>query len=112
MCIAKIHGAVVTETELYYEGSITIDRDLLEASGILVNERVQVVNLNNGARTETYVIEGGPGSGIICLNGPAARNAEPGDEVHILCYGLVDEEEARDLTVNVVDVDRENRITE
>jgi aspartate 1-decarboxylase len=112
MCITKIHGATVTETELFYQGSITIDSDLLEASGMLPNERVQVVNLNNGTRTETYVIEGEAGSGIICLNGPAARRAEVGDMVHVLCHALLDEEEARNLTLNVVHVDYANRITE
>lgn len=112
MCIAKIHGATVTETELHYTGSITIDTDLLEASGMLPNEQVQVVNLSNGSRLETYVIEGEAGSGIICLNGPAARLAVVGDLVHILCYALVDREEAADVTLNVVHVDESNRIVE
>lgn len=112
MCIAKIHGATVTETELFYEGSITIGSDLLEESGILPNERVQVVNLNNGSRLETYVIEGEAGSRTICLNGPAARAAQVGDQVHILAYGLLEEEEARGLTLNVVHVDQANRIVQ
>ena len=112
MCHAKIHGATVTQTELSYAGSITIDANLLEASGILPNERVQVVNINNGARLETYVIEGEAGSGVICLNGPAARLATVGDVVHILCYALCDEEEAAEVTLKVVHVDEQNRIAE
>ena len=95
MCRAKIHGAVVTQTELQYEGSITIDRDLLEAADILPSERVQVVNLSNGKRFETYVIAAPSGSGIICLNGPAARLGAVGDPIHILSYVLVDDEVAR-----------------
>lgn len=112
MCIAKIHGATVTETELHYQGSITIPADLIEAAGMLENERVQVVNLSNGSRIETYIIEGEAGSGVICLNGPAARAGFVGDRVHILCYALVDEEEARDQTLKVVHVDERNRIVD
>lgn len=112
MCFAKIHGATVTEAELHYAGSITIDTDLLEASGMLPNEQVQVVNMSNGSRIETYVIAGEAGSGVICLNGPAARTAFVGDKVHILCYGLVAEEEAPDVALNVVHVDESNKIVE
>jgi aspartate 1-decarboxylase len=112
MCFAKIHGATVTEAELHYAGSITIDKELIEAAGILPNEKVQIVNLSNGARIETYVIEGEPGSGTICLNGPAARAAIVGDVVHILCYAQFDGEEAAQVTMNVVHVDERNRITE
>ncbi|MEA3401415.1 MAG: aspartate 1-decarboxylase [Armatimonadota bacterium] len=112
MCIAKIHGATITETQLHYEGSITIPADLLEASGMLPNERVQVVNLSNGSRIETYVIEGEAGSGVICLNGPAARAGEVGDRVHILCYGMLDEEEAAARSLNVLYADESNRIVE
>ncbi len=112
MCIAKIHGATVTETELEYEGSITIAPELLEASGMLPNEQVQIVNLSNGERIETYIIEGEPGSETICLNGPAARRAYVGDRVHILCYALLDEEEARSRPLKVVHVDDHNRIVE
>ncbi len=112
MCFAKIHGATVTETELEYAGSITIDSELLEASGMLPNEQVQVVNMNNGSRLETYVIAGEPGSGVICLNGPAARMAAVGDRVHILCYGFFDGEEAPDVALNVVHVDEANGIVE
>ncbi len=112
MCHAKIHGATVTQTELSYQGSITIAADLLDASGILPNERVQVVNLSNAARLETYVIEGEAGSGVICLNGPAARLATVGDVVHILCYALFDKEEAEEVTLKVVHVDQQNHIAE
>jgi len=96
MCRAKLHGAVVTETHLEYEGSISIDADLIEAAGFLASERVQVVNLSNGSRLETFVIEAPRGSGTIGLNGPAARLGEPGDRIHILSYALVDDAEARE----------------
>ncbi|MGD9497786.1 MAG: aspartate 1-decarboxylase [Armatimonadota bacterium] len=112
MCRSKIHGATVTETELHYGGSITIAADLLQAADMLPGERVQVVNLSNGKRLETYIIEGPAGSGTICLNGPAARAAYVGDRVHILCYALMTEEEARAHTLNVVCVDEHNRIVE
>lgn len=112
MCYAKIHGATVTQTELFYEGSITIARDLLEAAGMLPNERVQIVNMSNGSRIETYIIEGDARSGVICLNGPAARTAFVGDKVHILAYGMLPEEEARGLTLNVVHVDEQNQIAQ
>lgn len=95
MCRAKLHGAVVTETHLDYEGSISIDADLIEAAGFLPSERVQVVNLSNGSRLETFVIEAPSGSGTIGLNGPAARLGEPGDRVHVLNYVLVDDSKAR-----------------
>ncbi len=110
MCRSKIHGATVTQTELHYEGSITIPADLLEAADMLDGERVQIVNLSNGSRMETYIITGPAGSGNICLNGPAARLAAVGDQVHILCYALMDEEEARAHTLKVVKVDEHNRI--
>lgn len=112
MCVSKIHGATVTQTELAYEGSITIPADLMEAAGMLPGERVQIVNLSNGSRMETYIIEGTAGSGNICLNGPAARLAYVGDVVHILCYALMSEEEARAHTLNVIYVDEHNRIAE
>lgn len=112
ICLSKIHGATVTQTELSYEGSITIPADLLAAANMLPNERVQIVNLSNGSRIETYVIEGPAGSGNICLNGPAARTAYVGDIVHILCYVLMSEEEARAHTLKVVHVDERNRIAE
>ncbi|SFV34789.1 aspartate 1-decarboxylase [Thermoflavifilum thermophilum] len=92
---SKIHRAEVTEANLHYAGSITIDEALMEAAGILENQKVQVVNINNGERLETYVIKGERNSGVICLNGPAARKAVVGDLVIILAYAWMDEEEAR-----------------
>ncbi len=88
---SKIHRAVVTEANLNYVGSITIDQDILDASNILENEKVQVVNINNGARLETYVITGPKGSGMVCLNGAAARLVQPGDRVIIISYAMMEE---------------------
>jgi len=90
---SKIHNARVTHANLYYEGSITIDELLMERADIVEHEQVQVVNCNNGARFETYVIRGERGSGMICLNGPAARLGNVGDIVHILSYAVITEEE-------------------
>lgn len=109
---SKIHCATVTEANLAYMGSITIDEALMEAAGILRNERVQVVDNNNGARLETYVIPGARGSGVICLNGAAARLAQPGDVVIIMAYALFPEVEARSYAPTVVMVDEKNRIRE
>ena len=109
MAKSKIHGATVTQTELSYEGSITIPTDLLELADVLPGERVQVVNLNNGERLETYTIAAPAGSGIICLNGPAARLAAVGDQVHIIAYALYTDEEARALQFRGVKVDANNR---
>ena len=92
---SKIHRAVITEANLNYVGSITIDEDLIEAANIIENEKVQVVNVNNGERLETYVIRGKRGSGICCLNGPAARKGMVGDTVVIISYALMDFEEAK-----------------
>lgn len=92
---SKIHKVRVTEANLQYVGSITIDEDLLEAADIVENEKVQVVNINNGERLETYVIRGDRGSGSVCLNGPAARKAAVGDVVIIISYGSIDYEEAK-----------------
>jgi aspartate 1-decarboxylase len=92
---SKIHRAVVTEANLNYIGSITIDEALMEAAMLLENEKVQVVNVNNGERFETYVIKGKKGSGVICLNGPAARLCAVGDVIIILSYALMSPEEAR-----------------
>lgn len=109
---SKIHRATVTEANLNYVGSITIDKDLMDAAGILPNEKVQVVNNNNGARLETYVIEGEPGSGIICLNGAAARHVQPGDIVIIISYTAIDAQEARNFKPRIVMVDDKNQISE
>lgn len=110
MMKSKIHRATVTEANLNYVGSITIDADLMEAADILPNEKVQVVNNNNGARLETYVIEGPRGSGVICLNGAAARMVQPGDKIIIISYGVMDDREARLYQPRVVFVDEQNRI--
>jgi len=108
---SKIHRATVTEAELFYEGSITIDKDLLDAANILPYEKVQIVNLNNGSRLETYTLEGERGSGIICLNGPAARLGFVGDEVIIITYATMTEEEAINHKPKVVLVDKQNKIS-
>lgn len=107
---AKLHRATVTEACLNYVGSITIDEDLLDAAGILINEKVQVVNNNNGARLETYVIPGPRGSGVICLNGAAARLVQPGDKIIIITYAMVDDREAKDFKPTVVFLDDHNKI--
>jgi aspartate 1-decarboxylase len=112
MCKGKIHRATITQANLNYIGSITIDVDLLEAADIYPYEKVQVVNINNGARLETYAIAGARGSGVICLNGAAARLNSEGDLVIIISYGQFDETEIRSLVPHVVFVDETNRITE
>lgn len=106
----KIHRAVVTQARLDYMGSITIDENLLDAAGILPGEKVQIVNNNNGERLETYTIAGERGSGVICLNGAAARKAQVGDVVIIIAYGLMDAKEAKENEPKVVMVDEHNRI--
>jgi len=107
---SKIHRATLTGTELNYEGSIAVDRDLLDAADILPGEQVQVLNLNNGERLITYTIEAPAGSGTVLLNGPAARLGVPGDMVVILTYCTVSDEEARAMSPKVVLVDEQNRI--
>lgn len=109
MMHGKIHRATVTEANLEYMGSITIDEDLMDAAGILPGERVQICNNNNGARLETYTIPGKRGSGVICLNGAAARCTSIGDVVIIIAYAQMDEKEARTFVPKVVMVDEENR---
>ena len=110
MMHGNIHRATVTEANLNYVGSITIDEDLLDAAGILPGEKVQIVNNNNGARLETYTIPGKRGSGVICLNGAAARCALEGDIVIIIAYAQMDEKEAKALEPKVVLVDKQNHI--
>jgi aspartate 1-decarboxylase len=110
MMKSKIHRATVTDANLNYMGSLTLDRDLMEAADLLPNERVQVVNNNNGARLETYVIEGERGSGIVCMNGAAARLAQPGDVLIIISYATLTDEEARRFMPRVVHVDSRNRV--
>lgn len=109
---SKIHRATVTEANLDYMGSITIDRDLMKAANLLPNEKVQVVDINNGARLETYAIPGEAGSGVICLNGAAARLVQPGDSVIIIAYALMTREEALSHRPTVVLVDEKNRVKE
>lgn len=109
---SKIHCATVTEANLQYMGSITIDEDLMEAAHILPNERVQVVDNHNGARLETYVIPGPKNSGVICLNGAAARCVQPGDVVIIMAYAFMTEDEARSYVPTVVMVDGQNAVRE
>ena len=99
---STIHRAAVTEADLNYVGSITIDEDLMEAANIIENEKVQVVNINNGERLETYVIKGKRGSGVICLNGPAARKAAVGDIIIIIAYAMMDFEEAKTFKPSIV----------
>ena len=111
MMKSKIHRAIVTEAELNYVGSITIDKTLMEAAKILPNEKVLVVNNNNGERFETYVIEGEADTGTMCLNGAAARLAQPGDTVIIITFAQMEEQEAKEHRPRVVFVDAKNRIT-
>lgn len=112
MLKSKIHRATVTEANLNYMGSITIDQDLLEAAKILPHEKVQVVNINNGERFETYVIHGERSSGVICLNGAAARLAQPGDIIIIISYVLMTPDEASTFQPTIVMVDGRNHLTE
>ena len=108
---SKIHRATVVQAELNYVGSTTIDEELMEAAGILEYEQVQIVDVNNGKRFETYVIAGDRGSGMICLNGAAARMVHAGDKVIIMCYAQMTPEEYRENKPKVVFVDDENNIT-
>ncbi len=112
MLRSKIHRATLTGTELDYEGSIAIDRDLLEVADMLPGEQVQVLNLNNGERFITYIIEAPAGSGTMLLNGPAARLGVSGDPVIVLAYCVLSDEEARTMTPKVVHVDEQNRPVE
>lgn len=110
MLKGKIHRATVVQAELDYIGSITVDEDLLDAAGILEYEQVQIVDINNGNRFETYTIAGERGSGLICLNGAAARCVSVNDKIIIMCYANVDPKEAKELKPNVVFVDEKNHI--
>ncbi|NWL87265.1 MULTISPECIES: aspartate 1-decarboxylase [unclassified Paenibacillus] len=112
MMKSKIHRATVTEANLNYIGSITIDEDLMETADLLENEKVQIVNNNNGARLETYVIPGPRGSGVICLNGAAARLVQPGDTVIIISYAQMSDEEIKSYKPTVVFVGEDNKPVE
>ncbi|MDD4980105.1 MAG: aspartate 1-decarboxylase [Candidatus Omnitrophica bacterium] len=107
---SKIHGAIITKKELYYQGSIGIDRAILAKSDIAANQKVQVVNFNNGSRFETYVIEEEENSGQIVLCGPAARQAEVGDRVCIIAYGIVEDSQAELIKPQVIILDDKNKI--
>lgn len=111
MLKSKIHRATVTQAELDYVGSITVDALLLEAAGILEYEKVQVVDIDNGNRFETYTISGEPGSGVVCLNGAAARCVSVGDKIIIMAYGSFDKQEAKEHRPSVVFVDEKNGIS-
>ena len=106
----KLHRATVTQADINYVGSVTIDAALLEQSGILPGERVQIVNLNNGERFETYTIKGEAGSSVVCINGAAARLVQVGDRVIIIAYALMDAEEAKTFQPTVLVLDENNKI--
>ncbi len=110
MLKSKIHRATVTDANLDYEGSITIDRDLLDAADILIDEKVLIVNLNNGSRVESYAIPGERGSGAVCLNGGAAKHGQKGDQVIIISFCVLDEEEVKTHAPKIVKVDSKNKI--
>ncbi|MDD5669335.1 MAG: aspartate 1-decarboxylase [Candidatus Omnitrophica bacterium] len=110
MLKSKIHRGRVTDANLYYEGSITVDAYLMEQADLLPGEKVEVLNLNTGGRLETYVIAGKERSGVMCLNGPAARSACVGDEIIVLSYAVIDDKEAGLLKPKIVKVDERNRI--
>jgi len=109
---SKIHRATITETELDYSGSLTLDPDLMAAADLLPGEKVLVVNFNNGARLETYIIVGEKGSCTVCLNGPAARLGMVGDLVTVMSFAIVDDAEVHQLKTRTVHVDERNRVTE
>ena len=111
MLKAKIHRATVTQAELDYVGSITVDMDLLEQAGILEYEKVQIVDVNNGSRFETYTIAGERGSGVMCLNGAAARMVQTGDKIFLMAYAQVTPEEASELRPTVLFVNEKNKVT-
>jgi aspartate 1-decarboxylase len=109
LCKAKIHRATVTDANLAYEGSITIDKELMDAAGIYPFEKVQIANIENGARLETYVMEGERGKGDICLNGAAARLGAVGDRIIIIAYGHFTSEEAAGFKPKIIFVDKDNK---
>ena len=109
---SKLNRVTITQAELHYHGSITIDRELMDAADLLVYEKVQIVNVNNGERLETYVIEGERGSGVVCLNGPAARRGQAGDIITIMSYAVLSESELEEHEPRTVFVDKNNKITQ
>ncbi len=110
VCKSKIHRVRVTEANLNYEGSLTIDSDLMKAADIIPFEKVHVLNVTNGNRLTTYAIEGEPGSGVICLNGAAAHKGKIGDIIIVICYGLMDQKEASNYRPKIIQVDQNNKI--
>lgn len=110
VCKSKIHRAKITQAELHYVGSITIDEDLMDGANLIENEKVQIVNVNNGERLETYVIKGERGSGMVCLNGAAARLAQVGDIVIIISYAMMEWEKAKAHKPTLLFPDKDNRI--
>lgn len=112
MLKSKIHRATITQADLNYVGSLTLDKNLMDAAGLLNYEKVHVLNINNGERFETYIIEGEPGSGVLCLNGAAARKGAAGDLVILVAYAMMSEEEARLAKPDLVFVDNANKITQ
>jgi len=107
---SKIHRVKITQAELHYVGSITIDENIMDAANIIENEKVQIVNINNGERIETYVIKGERGSGHVCLNGPAARKAEVGDIIIIISYASMNFDEAKNHTPTIIFPDKNNQV--
>lgn len=99
---SKVHRVVITEANLHYMGSLTLDADIMDAANLLENEKIHVVNVNNGERLETYLIKGGRGTGVCCLNGPAARKGTEGDPVIIISYAMMDFEEAKNFIPSIV----------
>ena len=112
MLKAKIHQATVTEANLYYIGSITVDKNILKQVGLIANELVHIVNINNGTRIETYIIEGEPGSGVCCLNGAAARHFHPGDRIIIMGYCWLAEDELENYAPKIIFLDEKNQIVQ
>jgi len=112
MLLGKIHRATVTDADLHYVGSLTLDLDLMDAAGLLPGQQVDVVDVTNGSRLTTYAIEGERGSGVVCVNGAAAHLVRPGDVVIVIAYGLLDDEQARARRPDVVFVDADNRIVD
>lgn len=109
MMKSKLHHATVTQAELHYVGSITVDEDLMDAANLIDHEKVQVLDVDNGERLETYVIKGERGSGVICMNGPAARKIQKGDSILVIAYAMMSEEEARVYKPIVVILDENNK---
>jgi aspartate 1-decarboxylase len=112
MCKSKVHRATITQAELHYVGSLTLDIELMEAAAMIPYEQVQVVNVNNGKRFETYLIPGERNSGVVCLNGPAARLGAVGDEIIIISYGIFNDSELENFEPAVIFVDKQNKIIE